>query len=172
MLGQANIIAIEPEAGIDLTNSIATRHNLNCKVVKGYSPQDNARIVASEFTKVPDLVLIDGMHDKESVIKDFSSVFSLCGPNTTYIFHDVLTFDLSGALKEAYDQTGSPNMKIWLATATSSGLGIIGPAARNDELDTLISLFSMSESAVGTMRRIGRERAHPPVDYLRYINTN
>ncbi len=162
---QARVIALEPDTGIDLTNEIARVEGLNAQVLQGLSPNDNERAIRDGLGDIPDLILIDALHDEISVSADFRNLYGLCGHKPIYVVHDVLTFGLADMMKRLHGET--VEMEIRIAGATSSGMGFMSPRRLRDVVDPAISIFQLSPSATETLRRIGRERAMPPVDLLR-----
>jgi predicted O-methyltransferase YrrM len=163
----AKVVALEPDAGIELTNDIAQERNLDAVVIPGRSPEDNRAAIQHHLGGVPDLILINAIHEQGAMSADFASVFEICGPDTIYIFHDILTFGLGEALRRLHQEFAAKETVLWIAAETSSGLGIIAPNALRNKLSPLISLFTPSSSALDTLRRVGKERALPVMDLLR-----
>jgi predicted O-methyltransferase YrrM len=163
---RARVVAIEPEAGIDLTNDIAREHGFDAQVVQGRSPENTQKPIEDGLGALPDLILVDALHDEASLSADFRTLYGLCGSRPVYVVHDVLTFGLADVMKRLHGEIAG--MDVQIAGATSSGLGFMIPHHHRGAVDPLISLFRLSPSATETLRRIGRERAMPPVDLLRY----
>ena len=78
--------------GIDLTNQLAERHNLNVKVLLGTSPQDLRRVISEVCPVSPQLVFVDGGHSNEQVIKDFEGLQGLVDHKCIFVFHDVINW--------------------------------------------------------------------------------
>lgn len=135
---QARIVAIDPLAeGIELTNSLAVANGLPLTAIVASSPGDVAPVVRSHLSGPVDLALIDAIHTNEAVIEDFRAVQAVAGPETIYIFHDVMTWKLEDALFTIRDA----GYRMRILTRTPSGMAVAYQAATR-ELDAYVAAFS------------------------------
>jgi predicted O-methyltransferase YrrM len=162
----SRVVCIEPEVGIELTNSIAEAAGLDCKVVQGFSPQDNRAVISGHFAGLPDLVLVDALHDDINVRVDFDSLFEICGPGCSYVFHDVLMFGMVNAIEAIHQSVKHLEMTKWVLTSTSSGMAILAPGNIPERARELLSAFSASPEAIDALRRLARLRNMPPTDLI------
>ena len=159
---KAKVLVVEPTAGIALTNAIAREERLDCTVVQGFSPADNARILRDHAPFTPDLVLIDGQHTNAQIEADFASVSALCGRTATYLFHDVVNFRLYDGLARVADAARPNAMVTELLIATPSGMAIVYPADAPEAVTGLVRLFN---PPVGAMAPVAQAAGMmlPPV---------
>jgi hypothetical protein len=160
----SRVVCVEPECAIDVTNAIAEAEGMNCKVVHGLSPGDNADIIGNYFSGVPDFVLIDALHDPQSIQTDFRSIAEICGDNCIYVFHDILTFSLVEAVQAIV--SGRPDLALWILPLTTSGMAIISPQSLAPNARAFIEAFTATPSAIAALRRLAFERNMAPQDSL------
>jgi hypothetical protein len=144
----AAVVVIDPDSGVDLVNRIAFRNALRCVAVRGYSPADNEAIIGQYFNKVPDLILIDGLHTNEAIVSDFRSLFSICGPEAVYFFHDVINFDLFAGLKDIASFVRTHHMSTAFLASSPSGMAVVYPNNTPADVQSLISLFGLNPAGV------------------------
>jgi len=165
----ASVVVIEPEAGIELTNRIASVEHLNCKVVKGFSPQDNGHIIKEYCPCPPDFVLIDGMHTSEQIVRDFNGTFSVCGRTAIYLFHDVVNFDLFHGLSEIAKVGREHAMTTTLLLCTPSGMAAVVRDDAPQALSDTIGLFSAAPEAIVTVGQLSGRAV--PDEWLAHSRT-
>jgi hypothetical protein len=151
---EAHVVAIDPGVGIDLTNLIASRERLSCIVVQGSSPQDTARIVQEHCRGTPDLVLIDGLHTNEQIVFDFASTLSVAGRTATYLFHDIVNFNLFDGLAVIRKMGLQHAMKTHLMLATPSGMACVTRDDTLDGVDAAIHLFTIGTEELNALGRV------------------
>lgn len=142
----AKVVAVDAclapltQQGLDLTNRIAREERLNVHAFKGKSPEAVPAIISREFSEPIDLAFIDGWHDDDHQYADFTVSRRASSPDCVYLLHDVIGCRMLNsflALKEAYTDLTSV-----LLSRTESGMGMILPNARVEELKDLVKAFS------------------------------
>ena len=107
--------------GLDLTNRIFKKLDLDGIAVMGESPKDVARICDEYLDGPLDFVLIDADHTNEALVADFWATNGKASSGCVYLFHDVLNFNMvdgfSRILKESH-------LDGHLLTKTPSGMAI------------------------------------------------
>jgi precorrin-6B methylase 2 len=138
---EATVIAIDPSSGIEITNRIANEEKLDCRVIQAVSPEDNKRIIDT-FGRVPEIVLIDGNHTNDQVVKDFESIFSICNASSIYIFHDIINFELIPGIEIIAEQARKHGMKTRICAGTPSGMAIVYSVKEPQGLAEIIDIFA------------------------------
>jgi hypothetical protein len=143
----SNVIAIDAgvegydnDEGITLTNKIAEEQNLNCQVVKGFSPQDVKRLVEYKFNGKIDFVFIDGLHTNEQQYVDFEECYRHANQDCIFLLHDVLNYNLKASLEKIIDE--KPELSHRILWRTPSGMAIFFPQSVPSELKKVIEIFS------------------------------
>ncbi len=107
--------------GLDLTNRIFKKLDLDGTAVMGESPKDVAGICDEYLDGPLDFVLVDADHTNEALVADFWATKGKASSDCVYLFHDVLNFNMvdgfSRILKESH-------LDGRLLTKTPSGMAI------------------------------------------------
>jgi hypothetical protein len=149
----AFVVVVDTHAGIELTNRIAFRERLSCIAVQGTSPGDNARIIREYCPCPPDLVLVDGLHSNEQIVLDFDATFAVSGRSASYLFHDIVNFNLFEGLSKISETGRHHAMTTHLLLCTPSGMAVVTRDDAPQAVRDAIALFSVSRDA---MTAIGR----------------
>jgi Methyltransferase domain len=145
----ARVLAIDPENGIELTNRIAQAEGLDCRAVRGWSPDDTRRVIDEYGGKgPPDLVLIDGLHDTLAVIRDFCAAFEISGERACYLFHDVVNFGLEPAMASISSIAGRCGMRTAVLAATPSGMAAVYPLQASEAFLSVLNVYQGSHDCL------------------------
>jgi hypothetical protein len=175
LLPEAKVVAIDAGfdlhslSGLDLTNRIADKERLNVRALKGVSPQDVSGVVDRELGGSIDFAFIDGAHNNEQIVLDFTALRSKAGADSVYLLHDVHSFDLYTGLAKIERVTGLPARRL---RATSSGMALICDWERHPEIAAAAAPFAPSPSAQSLVEREAWRMEHPTLDRLRRLLGN
>jgi hypothetical protein len=157
----ARIVAIDicwrPEEirGLEVANILGKRAGLDVRALQGQSPDDVAAICAREFDTPADLVFIDGGHTPEQQTKDFDACRRIASADCTYVFHDVINFDMIGSFVEI--TRSSPDLVGSLLMRTPSGMAICYPKSRDGDLAPLVRAFTERTEHMQALWTVPRE---------------
>jgi hypothetical protein len=115
--------------GIDLTNKLVQKHNLNAKVIRSMSPKDTQSVVRSHLKTPPEFIFIDGQHTTAQVLLDFNGCREVASPDCVYLFHDIISWDLIQAFEACKTSGKLSGGLLW---RTASGMGLLFPSTRPD----------------------------------------
>ena len=149
----ARVLAVDPETGLELTNRIAEAERLDCRAVRGWSPDDTRRIVAEHGNGPPDLALIDGLHDSFSVLRDFCALFEVSGDACCYLFHDVVNFGLQPALASIDSIAQRCGMQSTLLACAPSGMAAVYPAQAPSAFHGMLGVYRGAEPALAMVAK-------------------
>jgi predicted O-methyltransferase YrrM len=150
----ASVVVVEPYVAIDETNRIAFLEKLSCMVVRGFSPDDNARIVGEYCPAIPDLVFIDGLHTSEQIVKDFNAMYALCGREAVYVFHDVVLHHMLDGLAHIARIARTHGMATDLLMATPSGMAIVYRDELPEDIKAIVSIFRPTTQGLEAVARM------------------
>jgi lipopolysaccharide biosynthesis glycosyltransferase len=136
----ARVLTLDPDQqGNSITNQIAQAHNLNIKAITGKSPEDVASIINSNDIRQLDLCLIDGIHENQNLISDFSAIYDTLSSGALVLMHDVIDWNMMLAFEEIMLKQG---IRGHLLTRTASGMGLVWKDGISDALAKYISAFT------------------------------
>jgi predicted O-methyltransferase YrrM len=132
----------------EIFQEIIKTENLPIKSKIGFSPNDVESVVKNSFVDFFDFVFIDGDHTNAQVIKDFHAIVPFTNETSTFLFHDVLSWDLTESFNSISSEMKFFSSKI--LHRTTSGFGILYPP--NVSIDKYLSYFSESTDALSNIR--------------------
>ena len=136
---EARVVSIDPnQEGNALTNQIARSNGMNVLAAEGWSPQDVGTIVAQNLSGPIDLVLIDALHENDSLIKDFGACSAVADGKTVYLFHDVLNWGMVDGFLQICGMSGLNGR---ILTRTASGMAVAWKTI-SPEFQAYIDAFS------------------------------
>jgi len=163
---QARVVALDAcftadtNAGLVLTNLIATEEGLNAAAVRGVSPEDVPAAVRDGLGGPVDLAFVDGHHTNEAVYQDFMALRPFLTADSLVLFHDVQSFRLFDGLKRVVQESG---LAAQLMLGTPSGIAALFDGARlSAESRAVLDAFSPSvESLQALLAEQERRRSRP-----------
>lgn len=151
--------------GIALTNKIAVKEKLNLRVVKGFSPQAVPSVVEKYLNGSVDFAFIDGLHTEAQQALDFEAIFPYAAPETVFIFHDVINWEMEAGFKRLLSDIPPPPINAssrthWNAVLlhrTPSGMGMIYSDEAREKVADVLTVFCESPKHVAVFKA---ETAH------------
>ena len=142
--------------GIEVTNRLAARHNLDVTAIKARSPEQVSEVARGNFQGPVDFLFIDGWHNNEQIVLDFKACQEIAAPDAVYLFHDVVNFMMwDGFVAIAKD---NPHLNAQILFRTPSGMGICYPPERGLEVGRAVNLFTETDERLAAVRADGKRK--------------
>lgn len=163
MFPQAKVIAIDAGCegkdnmkGIELTNTICKKHNLDAAVEYGFSPQNTKEVIQKHFgSNKIDLCFIDGLHTNEQLLLDFEESQKYCHTDTLYFMHDVINWKMQEAFQKIQEKIATTH-KSDILWRTQSGMALSVPKD-NKSLLFYMQCFTEHKSNIDKVREYAKK---------------
>ena len=140
--------------GIEVTNALARKSNLNAHAVIGTSPDDVNKIIESHFNDQVDFVFIDGEHTSKQLLLDFYACRESTAKKCVFLFHDVINFSMIEAFTEVI--SSQEDLYGSLLFRTTSGMAIAFPKEFEGVIRPIIDVFTEPDQRLLDLKRIGQ----------------
>ncbi|MGL5830142.1 MAG: class I SAM-dependent methyltransferase [Angustibacter sp.] len=160
--------------GLETTNRIAQRLELNVLALKAVSPQDVPAVLEQHLPTV-DLAFIDGFHSPTQVVKDWRAVQPFLAADSLVLFHDIVFCELQSGFQKIVEESGWQGS---ILPATTTGMALLARET-DPALDRLIaawgghpeSLAVIHAAAAAQAHQTGAEQRAEALAYIRSIES-
>lgn len=147
----AGIEGADNDAGNALTERIAAEETLNIRIVRWFSPDAVPGAVHEHLNDTVDMVFIDGLHTNAQQTADFEAAWKHGGSKCTYVFHDVLNYQLQPSFSAIAERHAEQHSDIlW---RTPSGMGVLLGRDAGQGARRVVDLWTQTPRMIAAARQ-------------------